>query len=283
MPSTRRGVYRPFATVETGDTLHLTWMLKSFAMGVTLLGLSYWLIQIAGIQYLASLTSIILLAFMFAYVVWCVLHRNKVARQRSDGSNRTETTHASSTVGNTEPLTPAPPPPFDCHQSFKYITRTPGRDQSPPPTYEEAIRAMMRPVTFTQELTCHQSVSPDTGPRSSQQEQAEILASPAAMVSASRLNSSTTQLSPLFLMPSPTQSALTCSLSSSSALMPYSPPVEQTISPLTGQLSGLTSISQSVETTQQSVTLNQTSPTTLTPASTVLVIPSEHPTPHTES
>jgi hypothetical protein len=86
MPGTRRCVSRPFATVDNGDTLHLTWMLKSFAMGVTLLGLSYWLIQIAGVQYLASLTSITLLAFMLAYVVWCVLHRNKVARQVFDYS-----------------------------------------------------------------------------------------------------------------------------------------------------------------------------------------------------
>jgi hypothetical protein len=83
-PSTRRGVSRPFATSEAGDALHLTWMLKSFAMGVTLLGLSYWLVQIAGIQYLATLTSVTLLAFLLGYVMWCVLHRNRLDRQVYD-------------------------------------------------------------------------------------------------------------------------------------------------------------------------------------------------------
>jgi Flp pilus assembly protein TadB len=84
MPSTRRGASRPFTTDEPTEVLHVTWMLKSFAMGVTLLGLSYWLVQLAGFQYLASLTSVTLLAFLLAYVVWCVLHRNKVARQVQD-------------------------------------------------------------------------------------------------------------------------------------------------------------------------------------------------------
>jgi len=86
LPSTRRGVSLPFTTAEPGEALHLTWMLKSFAMGVTLLGLSYWLVQLAGFQYLASLTSVTLLAFLMAYVVWCVLHRNKIARQVQDSS-----------------------------------------------------------------------------------------------------------------------------------------------------------------------------------------------------
>ena len=86
MPSTRRGASRHFTTTEPGEVLHVTWMLKSFAMGITLLGLSYWLIQLAGFQYLASLTSITLLAFLLAYVIWCALHRNKVARQVEDSS-----------------------------------------------------------------------------------------------------------------------------------------------------------------------------------------------------
>jgi len=82
MPSTRRGVSRHITTAEPAEApQHVTWMLKSFAMGVTLLGLSYWLVQLAGFQYLVSLTSIALFAFLLVYVVWCFLHRNKMARQ----------------------------------------------------------------------------------------------------------------------------------------------------------------------------------------------------------
>jgi O-antigen ligase len=83
LSSTRRGVSRPFTTSDPADAL---WMIKCFAMGVTLLGFSYWLVQLAGVHYLASLTSITLLAFLLAYVVWCVLHRNKIARQVKDSS-----------------------------------------------------------------------------------------------------------------------------------------------------------------------------------------------------
>jgi Flp pilus assembly protein TadB len=83
---TRRGsgpacISRPLVTGEAGDAMHLTWMLKSFVMGITLLGLSYWLVQIAGVQYLASLTSATLLAFLLVYVVWCLLHKNRHSRQ----------------------------------------------------------------------------------------------------------------------------------------------------------------------------------------------------------
>jgi thiol:disulfide interchange protein len=83
LPNSRRGVPRSFTTSDPKDGL---WMLKSLAMGVTLLGFSYWLVQLAGVQYLASLTSVTLLAFLLAYVVWCVLHRNKIARQVQDSS-----------------------------------------------------------------------------------------------------------------------------------------------------------------------------------------------------
>ena len=86
MPSTRRGVSRHFTTAEPGEKLHVTWMLKSFAMGVTLLGLSYWLVQLAGLQFLVSLTSITLFAFLLVYMVWCFLHRNKTPRQVQDSS-----------------------------------------------------------------------------------------------------------------------------------------------------------------------------------------------------
>jgi energy-coupling factor transporter transmembrane protein EcfT len=81
MFSSRLSTLRPLATAEAGDAMHLTWMLKSFIMGITLLGLSYWLVQIAGIQYFASLTSGTLLFFLLAYVVWCLLHRNRHSRQ----------------------------------------------------------------------------------------------------------------------------------------------------------------------------------------------------------
>jgi VIT1/CCC1 family predicted Fe2+/Mn2+ transporter len=84
MPSTRRGASRPFTTDEPREVLQVAWILKSFAMGVTLLVLSYCLVDLVGIRYLASLTIVTLLAFLLAYVVCCVLHRNKVARQVQD-------------------------------------------------------------------------------------------------------------------------------------------------------------------------------------------------------
>jgi multisubunit Na+/H+ antiporter MnhG subunit len=86
MPSTRRGVFRPFITAEPGEGLHFTTLLKTFAMCGTLFGLLYLLVQLAGFQFLASITSITLLAFLLAYVIWCILHRNKIARQVQDTS-----------------------------------------------------------------------------------------------------------------------------------------------------------------------------------------------------
>jgi hypothetical protein len=86
MPSTRRGVSRPFITAEPGGGLHITPMVKGFATGCTLFGLLYLLVQLAGFQYLASLTSVTLFAFLLAYVVWCILHRNKLGRQVQDSS-----------------------------------------------------------------------------------------------------------------------------------------------------------------------------------------------------
>jgi hypothetical protein len=84
--SPQQRTFRPLATAEAGDAMHVTWMLRSFIMGVTLLGLSYWLVQIAGIQYLASLTSGTLLFFLLAYVVWCLLHRNRHSQQVTSAS-----------------------------------------------------------------------------------------------------------------------------------------------------------------------------------------------------
>jgi sterol desaturase/sphingolipid hydroxylase (fatty acid hydroxylase superfamily) len=69
------------ATGETGEAIHLSWMLRSFVMGITLLGFSYWLMQIAGAQYLATTTTGALLAFLFAYVVWYWAHRSRHYRQ----------------------------------------------------------------------------------------------------------------------------------------------------------------------------------------------------------
>jgi hypothetical protein len=86
MPSTRRGFSRPFITAEHGGGLHITPMLKGFATGCTLFGLLYLIIQLAGFQFLASLTIFTLFVFLVAYVVWCILHRNKHARQVQDSS-----------------------------------------------------------------------------------------------------------------------------------------------------------------------------------------------------
>jgi predicted lipid-binding transport protein (Tim44 family) len=86
MPSTRRGVARPFITAEPGGGLHITTVLKIFAICGLLFGLLYLMVQLAGFQFLASITSITLLAFLLAYVIWCILHRNKFARQVQDSS-----------------------------------------------------------------------------------------------------------------------------------------------------------------------------------------------------
>jgi multisubunit Na+/H+ antiporter MnhG subunit len=86
MPSTRRGVSRPFITAEPGGGLHNPAMLKGFATGCTLFGLLYLIIQLAGFQFLVSLTIFTLFVFLVAYVVWCILHRNKLARQVQDSS-----------------------------------------------------------------------------------------------------------------------------------------------------------------------------------------------------
>jgi ABC-type uncharacterized transport system permease subunit len=86
MPSTRRGVSRHFVTAEPGNALHFTKLLKTFAMCGTLFGLLYLLVQLAGFQFLASITIITLLAFLLAYAIWYILHRNKIARQVQDSS-----------------------------------------------------------------------------------------------------------------------------------------------------------------------------------------------------
>ncbi|GFG31352.1 hypothetical protein Cfor_12921 [Coptotermes formosanus] len=288
-PSTRRGTSRPWPTAESDDAQRVAWILKSFAMGVTLLGLSYWLVQIAGVQYLASLTSATLLAFLLGYVVWCLLHRNRLTRQRSDAATRTEAGHATPVVGSTVPPIPTPPPPFENHQTYKYVTRAPGRDLSPPPTYEEAIRSMMSTTICTPGLTYHHSVSLDTGPRPSQLEESANMASPVASASVPTINASPTQLSPSALtspppsslMPSP-QTALTFSISSPSALIPDAASVVQTASAATQQASGLTCPCQSGVIPQPSTALKQTSPTALISSSMTPLTPSEHPPPHVE-
>jgi fatty-acid desaturase len=84
--STRRGVSRPSTTTNPGENWRQTWMVKIFAMGITLLLLLYGLVLIGGFQYFAYLTSVTLLAFLLSYVVWCILHRNKAARQVQDSS-----------------------------------------------------------------------------------------------------------------------------------------------------------------------------------------------------
>lgn len=62
--------------------------------------------------------------------------------QTPDGTSRMETGNISPVAGASEVPTPTPPPPFDQHQTYKFFTRTPPRDSSPPPSYDEAVRAM---------------------------------------------------------------------------------------------------------------------------------------------
>ncbi|KAJ9601558.1 hypothetical protein L9F63_000301 [Diploptera punctata] len=154
---------RPLSS-DNVEATHITWMLKSFVMGIALLGLSYWLVQIAGVQYLASLTSATLLAFLLAYVVWCLFHKTRISRQSPNSPSRVEAGNTSTLGATTEPLTPTPPPPFDHHQAYKFNTPFPPRDSSPPPTYEEAVRAMLAMSVQTPTLyaTPHSSVTEST-------------------------------------------------------------------------------------------------------------------------
>ncbi|XP_059483656.1 uncharacterized protein LOC132201484 [Neocloeon triangulifer] len=63
-----------------GPQQNRTWALKSLATGVSVLGLAYCLVQalqVAGVQYLATLTSVSLLAFLLVYLMWCATSRRR--------------------------------------------------------------------------------------------------------------------------------------------------------------------------------------------------------------
>jgi hypothetical protein len=84
--------------------------------------------------------------------------------QTPDGTSRMEAGNISPIAGAAEPLTPTPPPPFDQHQAYKFITTAPLRDPSPPPSYDEAIRAMMVMATSTPGDQ-HQGPVPEPSPQ----------------------------------------------------------------------------------------------------------------------
>jgi membrane protein implicated in regulation of membrane protease activity len=86
LPSTRRGASRPFTTPEPGGALHITPIFTGFATGVTIFGISCWVVQLVEFQNFASLTIITLLALLLAYVAWRFMRRNKAARQVQDSS-----------------------------------------------------------------------------------------------------------------------------------------------------------------------------------------------------
>ncbi|XP_021934418.1 mucin-2-like [Zootermopsis nevadensis] len=204
---------RPPERGEAGVTMHLNWLIKSFLIGLMLLGLSFWLVQTAGIQYLATLTSAVLIAFLFAYVVWCLMHKGRHSRQRTDRASQIEAGHNPPLHLTAEPQTATPPPPFDHHQSYKFLTAIPARGVSPPPSYEEAIRAMVSMSTSTPGLGLHTPVSPtpttnSTPPISAisltQLYSTIVLQSPQPLaVSASSQSALTSPLTPLRLCSTP--------------------------------------------------------------------------------
>jgi hypothetical protein len=83
MPSTRRGVSRPFITAEPGEVLNLTWLTTIFATVVTLLGFSYGLIMLAEYHILASVLGITVLVLL---LVWYAGPRKKMPIQVQDSS-----------------------------------------------------------------------------------------------------------------------------------------------------------------------------------------------------
>lgn len=180
--------------------------------------------------------------------------------QTADRADRIEAGHSSPLVRQTEPQTLTPPPPFDHHQSYKFITAVPARDLSPPPSYEEAIRAMMPMGSGTPELTCHTADPPDS------------VSAPRVPASLTPSLSSTSITSP--------QSALTSSsalrLSSTSALTLESAPMTDALSALTNKqpVSASTPASQSTGTPPSSVDLTEASSTAVTSSSTATLTPS---------
>lgn len=179
--------------------------------------------------------------------------------QRADRAGRIEAGHSSPLVRQTEPQTPTPPPPFDHHLSYKFITAVPARDLSPPPSYEEAIRAMSM-GSGTPELTCHTADPPHS------------VSTPRVPASLTPSLTSTSITSP--------QSALTSSsalrLSSTSALTPESAPMTDDLSALTHKqpVTASTPASQSTGTPPSSVDLTEASSTAVMSSSTATLTPS---------
>jgi hypothetical protein len=173
--------------------------------------------------------------------------------QTPDGTSRMEAGNISPTAEAAEPLTPTPPPPFDQHQAYKFITTAPPRDPSPPPSYDEAIRAMIVMAASTPGDRQRMPVSMDTVPEPSPQHQsANVTASIPANLTPRPYPSTTIALSPSALsQPS------TLSSSPSSALALSSPSdltSEQESAPVIQTLSGLTQPSASVHPTQPALT-----------------------------
>jgi hypothetical protein len=123
--------------------------------------------------------------------------------QARDGTSRMEIGNISPIAGAAEPLTPTPPPPFDHHQAYKFITTAPPRDTSPPPSYDEAVRAMMVMAASTPGDQHRTPVSPDCVPEPSQYQSANVAPSIPASLTPRTYPSTTIALSSSAL-PQPT-------------------------------------------------------------------------------
>ena len=68
-------------TMSPAFRIPVTRVIKGFLTTVALAALAYWLVQVAGMQYLATLTSATLLTLLLVYIVWCLTVRKNQHHQ----------------------------------------------------------------------------------------------------------------------------------------------------------------------------------------------------------
>lgn len=68
-------------TMSPAFRISVTRIIKGFLTTVALAALAYWLVQVAGMQYLATLTSATLLTLLLVYIVWCLTVRKNQHHQ----------------------------------------------------------------------------------------------------------------------------------------------------------------------------------------------------------
>ncbi|CAB3359941.1 Hypothetical predicted protein [Cloeon dipterum] len=144
------------------------------ATGISVLGLAYCLVQalqVAGVQYLATLTSVSLLAFLLMYLMWCASSRRRHQMHNSGVESGIDCEYQTSLAavgrgggvvaprGVAHHLSmPSCSSSVDLHDAELlrslaaagvYVGPAeykPPRAITPPPSYEEAVRGMPPPA-----------------------------------------------------------------------------------------------------------------------------------------